>query len=348
MSKIVSLRPQFDLANPESLQLDLHHPSPKAVLELDELFAAAIKTAKKSGQPLDKLPIKTGWNQITPNLGVELLMRNVRNRRLNAATVFYYASQMVRGEWKATGQPILIDSDGFMVDAQHRLYAGLISGVTFKSFVVTGIEPIENLFAYIDNARSRSVAAALETAGFNGVAPTIGKVIKIGEEVKAGVYNRNGPKSIPRMSPADALQLSSDYPNAQPAAKAAAREWLGAVEYLSGRRGSDNSTRYKDIVAYMGMRIMDLHSEDVADDFFEAIASDEERAKDDPIAALHKVIDRDKKSAKPIPRDHVLAYLIKAFNVWNLGGSAGTSFKYGDQDDFPAVDASSPQAEAAE
>ena len=282
MSSVVNLRPNFDLADASTLTLDLANPKPKDVMALVEAFDAA----NNESSVLGPLPVSTGWNDITPTVAVDLLKRNRpgANRKIDPPTVFYYANQMARGQWKATGQAMLFDAHGRLQDAQHRLYGVLISGATIKSFVVVDIDPIPNLFAYIDNARPRTAATALQTAGFNGVASVINRVIKIGEEVRHGVYNPSGIERLQRMSPVDVLGLMDQYPNAQKAARSAASDWDEVVTFLGSKR--------KDIVAYLGMRIIDLHSEEVADDFFETVADPSDRAPDDPILAFRKEIRR--------------------------------------------------------
>ena len=117
-----------------------------------------------------------------------------------------------------------------LIDAQHRMLAGLISGVTFKSYVVTEIEPIPNLFAYIDNVRVRTAPAALQTAGLQRRVFAHHQVLKLGEEVKHGVFNPTGASRLARMSPADALRLVANYPNAQRASRSTMSDWYEVVE----------------------------------------------------------------------------------------------------------------------
>lgn len=337
MSNLQLLRPSFDLNAPSTLVFDLANPRPKDLMALVEAFEEAIKANRDVG----KLPVKTGWNDISPTTAVNLLLRNRpgANRRIDPATVFYYAQQMAKDQWKATGQPGLIDKNGVLQDMQHRLYAGLISGVTFRSFIVTDVEPIPNLFAYIDNSRPRTAATALQTAGHNGVSTAIVKVIKIGEEIKAGIYNPSGADKLPRLSPVEVLDLIGNYPNARKAARSAASDWEEAVEYLGGRR---------DIVGYLGMRIIDLYGEDAAHDFFEEIVSVGERMSDDPIAALRKEVEKDARADKPMKRHHMLAALIKVFNAWHKHEPLGRRWMLQVNEDFPALDPAEPQVEAAE
>jgi len=327
MSAIVNLRPAFDLSDPETLKMDLENPRPKEVLALVEAFDADIKANPDPGP----LPVITGWNDITPQIAVNLLRRNRpgANRKIDPATVFYYANQMAAGQWKATGQAVLLDTNGILQDSQHRLYAVLISGATIRTFVVTDIEPIPMLFAYIDNARSRTSATALQTAGFNGVAAAIAKVVRIGEEVEHGIYNATGATKLLRMSPADVLGLMTKYPNAQKAARSAASDWKEVAKYIGDR---------KEVVAYLGMRIIDLYGDELADDFFQEVADDSERQPDDPIAALRKEIDKDNRADKPMKKQHMLGTLIKAFNAWHKQEPLGRRWMLQVNEDFPAID----------
>jgi hypothetical protein len=329
--------PQFDFGNPASFKLDLIHPKPKEVLAIDEAFKVAIR---KSTHDLGALPVTTGWNEITPEIAVNMLLRNRQNRRIDPATVYYYANQMAAGKWKATGQPILVDANGELADSQHRLIAVLISGATIKSFVVTDIEPIPGLFAYIDNSRPRTAATALQTKGLNGVSATIVKVIKIGEEVRHGVYNPSGASKLPRMSPADILELSDSYPNARQAARVASSDWEEAVTLLGGR---------KEVIAYIGMRITDLFDEYKADDFFEEIMADTDgRSSDDPILALRKLAEKDARNETQMKKQYMLAAMIKVFNAWHSGQPLGRRWMLQVDENFPDfVENESDTAEAA-
>jgi hypothetical protein len=200
---------------------------------------------------------------------------------------------------------------------------------------VTGIEP--GLFAYIDSSRPRTAATALQTAGLNGVSPTIVKVIKIGEDVRHGVYDPAGASKLPRMSPADVMELSHSYPNALKAARSAASDWDEAVKLLGDR---------KDVVAYLGMRIIDLYDENKADDFFDSVTETSANL-DDPFAALRKLAERDSREERPMKKHYMLAALIKVFNAWHSGQPLGRRWMLQVNEDFPEILENEPQSEAA-
>jgi hypothetical protein len=323
-----SAQPRFDLSVPESLILDTDNPKPKDVIALNELF----QTDVKNRPDLGPLPVVTGWNEITPVKAIELLRRNLpgANRKLDPQTVNYYALQMVHGLWKETGQPILVDSNGRLVDGQHRLYAMITTGSTIRTYVVTEIDSIPNLFAYIDNCRSRSAATALQTAGLNGTSAVIVKIMKLAEEVRLGVFDSSGIAKLPRLTPVENIELAANYPNVQMAARAAVTDWESVDSFLGGRR--------KDVVGYLGMRIIDLHGAEVADDFFDLIMDPADLPAGHPVAELHKVIEKDNKKEKPLlKREHQLAALTLAFNAWIKNETLEKRWMQGAHEDMPRL-----------
>ena len=339
-SRVTAIRPAYDLADPSTLVLNLDAFKPKEVLAIHDTFRAAMRASHGAYGPL---PVQTGWNDITPAIAVELLLRNPpnANRWLNPATVFYYARQMAADDWKPTGQPILISVTGDLKDAQHRLYAGLVSGKTFKSYVVTEIEDIPNLFVYIDNVlHVRGASAALQTAGYNGVSPIIAKVLRLAEEVRLGLHNPTGITKLARFAPGEYLHLIGAYPTAQVASQSSASDWADASKYLGNR---------KHVVAYVGMQIIDLHDDTVADEFFEDVAEDKDRPADDPVLALRKMVDLSHRQGVALSAQSLAANLILTFNAWHGHTSLGRSWRWNPEADaFPDMVQGEPQAEAAE
>jgi len=332
-------RPAFDLNDVATLKFDLSNLRAKDLQALVQTFEEAMRAHPELGP----LPVSTGWVQIDGAKAVNLLLRNFpgANRKIVASTVFSYALMMARGDWKATGQPILIDANGVLRDAQHRLYASLVAGVCFQSYVITGIEPIDNLFAYIDTGRTRPAPVALQTAGLNGQSATIVRVIRLAEEVNNGVFDPTGLTRLPRLFPYEVLELAKQYPNALQAARSAASDWSGVVEYLGRQR--------KHVVAYFGMRIVDLHGEQVADEFMDQLLDLDNGDSDDPIAAFRKLLNKDKKKDVPMRPQYVLAALIKTFNAWHKHETLGRRWMLQVDEDFPVLEGPPPeQLEAAE
>jgi len=221
---------------------------------------------------------------------------------------------MLDDDWQATGQGLLFDTRGHLIDGQHRLYACLLSGVSFKTFVVIDVPEKAGLFAYVDNSRPRNAAAALQTAGYNGVSPLIAAIIKIDQSIREGLYTINAAGHLHKISPAQMLKLIEHYPNVQAAARSAASDWTDAVRFLApGGKG-------KDVVGFIGMRIMDLYGEEVAEEFFEDLINNPHPEQPEyAITALQKVIEKDRQKPDPMKKHQLIGTLIKAFNAWKAG-----------------------------
>lgn len=79
---------------------------------------------------------------VTPEMAGNFLAKNADfQRSVRWTTVKVLEEAMKRGEWKLTHQGIAFDSNGKLVDGQHRLLAIQRSGVTVKMSVTYDIEP---------------------------------------------------------------------------------------------------------------------------------------------------------------------------------------------------------------
>lgn len=85
------------------------------------------------------------------------------NRRIMNTHVMHLAQQMQDGQWRQNGEPIIFSRDGQLIDGQHRLKAVIMSGVTIKSLVVSGVA--ETAFATINRGKSRSNGSLFQIEG---------------------------------------------------------------------------------------------------------------------------------------------------------------------------------------
>lgn len=76
---------------------------------------------------------------ITPQMAEEALRHNVNNRRPRPTVVRRYAEEMRSGTWRFTHQGIAFDSQGQLVDGQHRLHAIATSKTTQSMMVTFGL-----------------------------------------------------------------------------------------------------------------------------------------------------------------------------------------------------------------
>lgn len=101
---------------------------------------------------------------ISPTIAAEMLATNATNNRRKSRTLIrQYARDMSDGHWEITGEAIKFDTNGRLIDGQHRLTAVIQSGATVKMAVITGLEP--HVMHVIDTGKSRTGADALTISG---------------------------------------------------------------------------------------------------------------------------------------------------------------------------------------
>lgn len=284
--------------------LDLNKATGQGFSELVEEFHASTKAMGE----IKPTKLKNGWLTITPQMA-EMFLRFNRpgaNRKLELVTVMYYASQMKAEQWPKTGQGIVFDEDGWLQDGQHRLWACYLGRVSFDSYVVADVPVIPNLFAYLDNSRTRTASVALQTAGLNGLSPLISQTIQVAHNFELGIYTCQAKKQrTAKMPPIQYLHYVDQHPEVRRAAHLTASEYREATEAIG----------HKGITSFIVYKIITLHDEDVCDRFMEQISLTEE-AEDETLKALNAFLLRQSKSKDPLPKHLVLAHVIKAFNAW--------------------------------
>lgn len=100
---------------------------------------------------------------ITPDIAAEYLANNTHNRKLKERHISTLAKAMTDGAWQFNGDSIRFDTNGTMIDGQHRCEAVIRSGVAIKTLVVRGLD--SESFHTIDTNKTRSGADVLHIDG---------------------------------------------------------------------------------------------------------------------------------------------------------------------------------------
>lgn len=107
--------------------------------------------------------IKASVQTVTPEDAVEILATaNTSNRALNKEIVQAYSEDINKGAW-LIAEPIMFDTQGMLIDGQHRLAAIIESGSPQEMLIATGYEPSVRLL--IDTGKRRNANDALDIAG---------------------------------------------------------------------------------------------------------------------------------------------------------------------------------------
>jgi hypothetical protein len=290
-----------------SVTLDLASATPKA---FNSTFNAFYE--KNQGRVANPDLLTTGWHTITPQIAEELLLSKA-NRKLAIATIAYYGRMMQNGEWKKTGEPVLIDNTGRLRDAYHRVWACLLSNTPFTTFVVTGIDSDADTQMAINNCKPRTDVNGLEFSGLNGLSRIIASVVKISVRHAAGYYEPHNRVRVHKMSPKEVVNYVEARPSLHDAVHGVVDEFKQTLtDYLPGKT---------DVASYVGWLIYDLHGVDVMEDFFTVLGEEEPTG---PIALLRAKLEAEVESLSrgyrsKMSKYEALAFMIKAFNAWHTG-----------------------------
>lgn len=285
--------------------LDLQSASTRAFTQVLEDFNAWRQT-----EPSRNLDLSNGWKIITPENAEGMLMRNPlsANRRPTLATVKYYARQMLtENGWKATGQAVLFNTKGDLLDAGHRLWASYLSGASFPSYLIGDVPADPRVFAFIDNGKARTTADALSTAGFNGLSKLLAATASIAMYFDNDCYTASTKKSMERVTPIEMVTFVQENSALRQAARLMMGEHQAATKVLL----------YKDVASFVAFKIIELHDEETLDLFMNEVGQiRDDREEGSPIAALQKVMADDEHNKEPMQKHQVLGHIIKGFNAW--------------------------------
>lgn len=103
---------------------------------------------------------------VTPEIAKHLLQFNKKNRTKKKNTIDFYVKEMLEGRWVFNGEPVQFNTEGEMVNGQHRLEAQIIAEKTYPVAIVRNI-PVES-YKTIDQQHTRSIADIFEMDNIKG------------------------------------------------------------------------------------------------------------------------------------------------------------------------------------
>jgi len=121
--------------------------------------------------------IKSFILRITPDKAREFMGKNIEdNRSIRPGNIDQLAGMIERGEWKVTHQGIAFDTNGNLIDGQHRLLAIIKANKAVDMMVTTGLDP--DTFKVLDSGRTRTFYDRLrliEDSNGNKIACTVAR-----------------------------------------------------------------------------------------------------------------------------------------------------------------------------
>lgn len=247
--------------------------------------------------------IGVAWEIITPEQARRLLQRNAVNRRLDEKVARRYARDMREGVWDLTGESMVIDSNGDLVDGQYRCRACVIAGVPFVTVVVRGVTPRDAQLS-MGSGKKRNLGDQLTLLGEKNTSD-LATTINF-----CWAYDN---RALPYR----------DVPS-----RAEAIRWLeenGGCRnsVLIGRRVATKLPISRTVVSRSHYLISRVDAEE-ADEFFSRLVAGTDLDEGNPILACRRWFDRwAGKRDQPSSTVHTHA-IIKCSNYWR----SGTSLKF--------------------
>lgn len=271
------------------------------------------------------------------------LATNDNNRNLNIDVVRSYARDMLAGEWGATGEAIKFAKSGKMLDGQHRLRAVVEAGESDPDIAVTfltvyGLD--DSTQKLLDTGRRRSQADALQLEGVRNasqVAAAGRLVIRYDEhEMSMAATGRRAAVTNAAM-----FEWLEQHPEFEP--------FVG--QHISQVRRTELPPGPL-MAAYWILSRRDPYK---AGAFITELITLEDQGAGSPVLALHRANRSIKATRQRMFGNQWLAMILKAWNKYRAGESAGLirvrmneKFPYAVFDDDLLFDDAGDQVEAGD
>lgn len=272
----------------------------------------------KNGASFDvrSLTVRSDTVKVTPPVATRWLATQVRNRRVQRASMLGYRRDMeaVPTRWHFAADPIRFDVDGHLIDGQNRLEA--LAGITDPHFtvdflVVRGLDSESQM--YMDQGARRTSGQQLSLKGFAN-----------GTNLAAGVR---------QMWAWERGKLFEGSYGARTYTTPEVVQWIEDNSALADAAGA-RLTQVRNIG--LGARIgvgfvlrLGLDHHDLVTEFYTEMSEMINLAPGSPTRAFVKRIARTRQEHERHLSDlDMLGFLIKAWNVWIFNAEQVNQFKH--------------------
>jgi hypothetical protein len=261
---------------------------------------------------------------VTPERAEEWLAANTANRPLSRSTVRGFAEAMRRGDWLVTHQGIAFDSNGVLVDGQHRLAAIIEAGLPVELTVFTEVEP--DSFDVLDTGKRRNAADVLAIEGEKSTTLLAAMVrsVWLYQHRRDASWSGGGAA----VTNHQIVQTLAAHPRI--------REFVPVADRIASETGMIKSAA--GAASYL---VEHANQRGNLDDWYEGIIDGAGLAKTDPRLMFRRTMFAMARRQAGVvqrrrdTREHVALYL-KAFNAW-AGGEPLTSLRFTAREPVPGI-----------
>jgi hypothetical protein len=245
---------------------------------------------------------------ISPSTAAVYLATNTENqRRLQGTLVAKYRSDLLARRWSLTGEAIKFDTNGALVDGQHRLTALVQAGkqdpyVKLRTLVVRGLAP--EVMADLDQGAARTLSDHFTIIGATPTGTTAFVVASVTRITHAWMFGRWTPK--------------------QRASKPELREWfddqkdhiLAASVTATSAKSRGLDSLFQSVTGGLVWGALHAgHPLDVPRDWLLALANFQTTGEGDPKRALLSRMARRKTGNEDLTDRDLLHMTVHAFNA---------------------------------
>jgi len=253
--------------------------------------------------------------EITPSAAAEMLGNVHASGHVDQLALAAFGKDMSAGQWVLNGAPIVLSSDGSLLDGRARLHACVKSGAPFQTLVVKGVS--SSAFETIDSVRKRTLADILSMRSeLHG--RSLGAALRIIWSYQAGAApgGGKGPGTTALLSVLEQAPEIRD--SVLPA--------LRAMPLLPQGCGI--------AMHYLASRI----SPEKADQFMAQIGEPVSTAADNPVVQLRNALTALRGQGGARKQTYMLAITIKAWNAFSQGKSI-KHLRFGaERESFPRLE----------
>ena len=274
--------------------------------------------ATRNGADPNRTKVTSKVETVTPEKAARWLKKNRRNRALNRHRVNQFAADMKAGLWRVTPQGVGFDINDDLNDGQHRLHAIIAAGVPVEILVVRGLEPESQ--EVVDTGQARTLGQTLTLRGE-----------KRANQLAAALRLLYGYRCagdthwslLNEVSKSQFLELLEQEPLLRDSLRPAGRWAFPGV-----------ATGVSTVMHYLFTEV----DAQLAEEFFDAVATGENLSNTDPAFKLRRVFLNQAK----LPADRrvgaalIARQTVKAFNAYALGQEI-RQLKADRRESFPAI-----------
>jgi hypothetical protein len=271
--------------------------------------------------------VRSRVQKISPVKAAEMLAANTSNRPLSKSAVRGFAEAMVRGDWLVTHQGIAFDTNGVLVDGQHRLAAIIEADLPVELTVFTDVEP--NTFDVLDTGKKRNAADVLAIEGEKSTATLAAMVRTVWQfENRPEATWSGGGAAVTNHQIVQTLEAHPKI-----------RDFVAVGERIATETGMIKSAA--GAAAYLVEQANKREKAKLAE-WYEGVIDGAGLGKNDPRLVFRRTMfAMARKQAGVVQRrrdtrEHVALY-VKAFNAWAAGETI-TQLRFAAREPVPTVD----------